>query len=80
MKKYILYSLSLLIILVSCNSEDDTPSIMDTFHEDYYSVNIAPTINNFKIDIEKQIELTNTLKTSTTLENFNALQAHKHNG
>ncbi|QVY65882.1 imelysin family protein [Polaribacter sp. Q13] len=76
MKKNILLFLSTILLLASCSKEstDTTPSSIDLFHEEYYSVNILPTLNNFKAEISKQIELTETFKTNTTQENFNALQ------
>ncbi|MBU2949200.1 imelysin family protein [Tamlana agarivorans] len=73
MRKCIFY-LALIVVLISCDKDDSVASPMDTLHEDYFSENIQPALNDFKIQIEKQIELSENFKLETTASNFNKLQ------
>lgn len=75
MKKYILLILATILIVLACkNDEDNDVSTIDTFHKDYYNINISPAIANFKSEIEKQIVLSEKLKNNTSIENLNELQ------
>ena len=75
MKKYILLILAAILIVLACkNEEENNVSTIDTFHQDYYNINISPTIVNFKSEIEKQIVLSERLKNDTSIENLNKLQ------
>ncbi len=74
MKNRFFYFLSVLLILSSCNKDDESGQAIDTFHEDYYDVNILPVINNFNIDIETLNENAIRFKETISLENFNKLQ------
>jgi predicted lipoprotein len=75
MKKYILLILATILIVLACkNEEENNVSTIDTFHQDYYNINISPTIVNFKSEIEKQIVLSERLKNDTSIENLNKLQ------
>ena len=75
MKKYISLIVIFAITILACNSSDSDASTIDTFHEDYYDVNIAPSIKGFKTELEKQIQLTTAFKADTSQENFENLQA-----
>ncbi|MDG1039151.1 MAG: imelysin family protein [Polaribacter sp.] len=72
--KILLILVTLLIILACKNDEDNNVSTIDTFHQDYYNINISPAIVNFKSEIEKQIVLSERLKNDTSIENLNKLQ------
>ncbi|MDG1228024.1 MAG: imelysin family protein [Polaribacter sp.] len=72
--KILLILVTLLIILACKNDEDNNVSTSDTFHQDYYNINISPAIVNFKSEIEKQIVLSERLKNDTSIENLNKLQ------
>ena len=76
MKKNILLFLSAILLLASCSKENtaSTPSSIDLFHDEYYNANILPSLNNFKEEVTKQIELTEAFKANTTQENFTLLQ------
>ena len=75
MKKNILLFLSTILLIMSCSKEsDNSTSAIDLFHEEYYNANILPSLNNFKAEITKQIELTEAFQTNTTQENFTLLQ------
>ncbi|WP_158837883.1 imelysin family protein [Polaribacter sp. L3A8] len=75
MKKHFFFFLSAITFLSSCSKENsNSSSAIHLFHEEYYSVNILPSLNNFKAAIEKQITLTEDFKTNTTQENFTLLQ------
>ncbi len=70
MKKIIL----LLCLLLICCSKDDTPSENTIFFKEFYSVNIAPTITEFRNELLQQLEDTQTFKTHPNTTNFNKLQ------
>lgn len=71
MKKHFFFFFSVIILLFSCSKENsNSSSAIDLFHEEYYNVNILPSLNNFKVEIEKQITLTEDFQTNTTQENF----------
>lgn len=72
MKKYILFILT--ITILACSKNDDKPSAIDTFHQDYYELNIAPALQNFKNDIELQISLIETFKENNSIENLQEIQ------
>ena len=75
MKKKILLILATILIIVACkNDEDNDVLTIETFHQDYYNINISPAIVNFKSEIEKQIVLSERLKNDTSIENLNKLQ------
>ncbi|MDO6759312.1 imelysin family protein [Tamlana sp. 2_MG-2023] len=74
MRKCILSLLLLAVAFTSCDKDDSVTKPIETLHEDYYSKNIEPAISNFKIEIEKQIELSEAFKTDPSDSNFNKLQ------
>jgi hypothetical protein len=76
MKKHFFFFLATIVLLSSCSKEntDTTPSSIDLFHEEYYNVNILPSLNNFKTEITKQIELTEAFQANTSEENFTLVQ------
>lgn len=75
MKKYIICILTLTIVVLACNNKnDDGVSSTDILQEEYYDVNIAPAIQNFKTSIEKQISLTEVYNSDSSIENFESLQ------
>ncbi|GAA4231092.1 hypothetical protein GCM10022291_02750 [Postechiella marina] len=73
MKRDIAFYIVLLLVTMSCNNNDETTAI-DTFHSDYYNVNIAPSISNFKVETEKYIKYVNTFKAQPSASNFSILQ------
>lgn len=74
MKNYILLIVVFTIAIVSCSSGDSDESVVDTFHQDYYDVNIAPSLQNLKAALETQISLTQIFKEDNSIENFENLQ------
>lgn len=75
MKKILIFSLVICsLYFSSCKSDNGTTELLDTFYEDYYSVNIAPTHTSFKSEIENQIQLIEDFKTTPTQENFEKLK------
>lgn len=75
MKKYILSIITLVIVFFACTSDNSNePTAIDTFHQDYYTVNILPSIQNFKLSLENQINLIETFKTDTSQDNFENLK------
>jgi predicted lipoprotein len=75
MKKYFLFILVATLIVLACKNDDnDDVSTIDTFHQEYYNVNISPSIVNFKTEIENQITLIEVFKNNTSSENLNKLQ------
>ena len=75
MKKQFFFLMYAITLLSSCSKENSNPtSAIALFHEEYYTANILPSLNNFKTEIEKQIEFTETFQTNTTQENFSLMQ------
>ncbi|WP_405566381.1 imelysin family protein [Polaribacter sp. Asnod6-C07] len=74
MKKYFIFLIITTIIVLACNKSDENTSTIDTFHQEYYNVNIYPALINFKTEIEEQVNLTAQFKSSKTEENFNNLK------
>lgn len=75
MKKHFLLIFSIALVFLSCSKEStNTTSSIELFHKEYYTINVLPSLTNFKEEIEKQIVLTESFQTNTTQENFNLLQ------
>lgn len=75
MKKQFFLLMYAITLLSSCSKENsNATSAIAIFHEEYYTANILPSLNNFKTEIEKQIEFTETFQTNTTQENFSLMQ------
>ncbi|MDO6803136.1 imelysin family protein [Wenyingzhuangia sp. 1_MG-2023] len=72
MKKIILSFLSLAIVVIACEKDENKP--LDTFYQNYYEANILPALTNFKAQIETQIDYTETFQKDKTLSNLKTLQ------
>ncbi|NIJ46371.1 putative lipoprotein [Wenyingzhuangia heitensis] len=72
MKKIFLSIVTILLTVIACKN-DDTQSL-DAFYENYYEVNILPTLTNFKSEIETQITYTQEFKEAKNLTNLEKLQ------
>lgn len=76
MKK--IYSLLFAILLVACKSdsgEETDPKItLDAeFYQNYYDLNIAPAVTNFKTELETELQYIQNFQSSQTDENYNAI-------
>jgi hypothetical protein len=75
MKKQFFFLLYAITILSSCIEENsNSKSAIALFNEEYYTVNILPSLNNFKTEIEQQIEFTEIFQTNTTQQNFTLMK------
>lgn len=80
-KKFLI--LLVLITLSSCNNSDNNggeaddsnvTTLIESFQESYYDVNISPALQNFKIAIETQKTLIEAFENSPTEASFTAMQ------